>query len=360
MRVIGGDEVVDLAACTAGELAGARVYRTPDGRWLAPAFRDTAVDLGPGPLPGPDDEDGISGLILRWVEAVRGEDWRPLRGSELDGEEDWIDLRTAMARVGWGPGPAQRIWEAARTRPYAPALPTAAGWAGGGWVVPAAPGEAEPAFARPVLEARSLMRWAYIGRWEALPVVPGTALPEEVEPHDPEWADLLSRFRQDHHTGASLDGATELAVEILGRTGLGPRNPLEAEDDPLPDRDVAAALTDPSAVVRAAAWFLLRDEAEAWEACLYSECQHHWAVEAEEDAYELEEVLEIAGHGIANPVDAAYQRRRLLTLAFGDVNDVPLAGAGDLEDFLAFYQEWVAHGRPEEDFEQAARDLAGD
>jgi hypothetical protein len=37
--------------------------------------------------------------------------------------------------------------------------------------------------------------------------------------------------------------------------------------------------------------------------------RHHWAVEAEEDAYEMEEVLELASTGVANPVDAAYTRR---------------------------------------------------
>jgi hypothetical protein len=39
---------------------------------------------------------------------------------------------------------------------------------------------------------------------------------------------------------------------------------------------------------------------------------------------------------------------------------VPLAGAGDLEDFIAFYNGWVEHGRPEDDFEDAARELRGD
>jgi hypothetical protein len=114
------------------------------------------------------------------------------------------------------------------------------------------------------------------------------------------------------------------------------------------------------AVVRAAAWFLLRSEADEWLACGYGECQHHWAVEAEEDAYEQEEVLELAGYGVANPVDAAYQRRRLLTMAFGDINDVPLAGAGAVEDFIEFYDDWVARGRPEDAFEDAARRLRGE
>jgi hypothetical protein len=74
----------------------------------------------------------------------------------------------------------------------------------------------------------------------------------------------------------------------------------------------------------------------------------------------MDEVLELAGYGVANPVDAAYTRRRLLTMAFGDINDVALAGAGDVADFVAFYTEWVAHGRPEEDFAGAARELRGD
>ncbi|MBA2529232.1 MAG: hypothetical protein H0V19_04605, partial [Euzebyales bacterium] len=148
-------------------------------------------------------------------------------------------------------------------------------------------------------------------------------------------------------------------VELLVRAGLGPRSALEAEDEPLADRDLVPACAHASSLVRAAAWFLLRAEADAWLACAYGECQHHWAVEAEEEAYETEEVLEMAALGVANPVDAARTRRRLLTMAFGDINDVPLAGAGDVEDFLAFYTEWVAHGRPEADFEDAARELGG-
>jgi hypothetical protein len=47
-------------------------------------------------------------------------------------------------------------------------------------------------------------------------------------------------------------------------------------------------------------------------------------------------------------------------MAFGDINDVSLAGAGDVADFVAFYTDWVAHGRPEEDFAGAARELRGD
>ena len=131
-------------------------------------------------------------------------------------------------------------------------------------------------------------------------------------------------------------------------------------DEPLPDRDLVAACEHPSPLVRDAAWFLLRVEADAWLGCSYGECQHHWAVEAEEDAYEMEEVLEFAAHGVPNPVDAAFQRRRLLTLAFGDIKDVPLAGAGDLDAFLEFYREWVARGRPEEDFQDMARELRGE
>jgi hypothetical protein len=63
---------------------------------------------------------------------------------------------------------------------------------------------------------------------------------------------------------------------------------------------------------------------------------------------------------VPTPVDAAYQRRRLLTLAFGDVRDVALAGAGDVADFVAFYTDWVARGRDEGEFEATARELGGD
>ncbi len=244
--------------------------------------------------------------------------------------------------------------------PYSRDLPTAAGWAAAGWVVPAAADEAEPVFAQPVLEARGLLRWAYITRWTDPPVVPDGPPPHEPDPVDLEWADVLSRLRQDHYAGDTLAEAEELAVELLAGQGLAPRDALEAEDEPLADRHVAPALRHDSAVVREAAWFLLRAEADTWMACSYGECQHHWAVEAEEDAYEMDEVLELAGYGVANPVDAAYTRRRLLTQAFGDINDVPLAGAGDVDDFVAFYTEWVAHGRPEEDFEAAAAQLRGD
>jgi hypothetical protein len=360
LEILGGGDRVSVDDCTVGDLAGSIVYRAPDGRWLAPAFRGHAVDLGPGPLPDPADEDAFGDLVLGWVETVRAHDWSDLRGSPLDSDEDWLDLRSAMVRVGWGPGAAQAAWQACRDRPYARELPTAAGWAAAGWVVPAVADEPQPCFATPVLEARGLLRWTYIVRWSEPVPLPDGPLPIEPEPTDLGWADVLSRVRQDHHTEESLLEAEQLAVEILELAGLGPRNPIEAEDDPLPDRDVAAAVAHPSGVVRAAAWFLLRDEAETWLACTYSECQHHWAVEAEEDAYEMEEVLELASHGVANPVDAAYTRRRLLTLAFGDVKDVPLAGAGDVEDFIAFYEGWVAHGRPEEDFEDAARELRGD
>ena len=360
LRVIGTGEDAPLAAAMPVDLAGARLYRLPDGRVLAPAFRRFAVDLGAQGLPDEYDEEALSELVLRWVETVRGHDWEPFRGSELDGDEDWVDLRAAMARVGWGPDAAAAAWEACRERPYSRDLPTAAGWAAAGWVLPAAPDEPEPAFARPVLETRGLYRWAYIQRWAAPVEIPDTALPEDPEPADLGWADVLSRFRQDHHTQDSLEETEHLAVEVLELAGLGPRNPLEAEDDPLPDRDVAAACTHPSALVRAAAWFLLRDDADAWLPCTYNECGHHWAVEAEEDAFEMEEVLELAARGVANPVDAAYQRRRLLTQAFGDISDVPLAGAGDLEDFIVFYEEWTAHGQPEEAFEEMIEELRGD
>jgi len=360
LRVLGGAQDVAVAAATPVELAGARLYRLDDGRVLAPAFRRFAVDLGAGALPDEADEDALGALVLRWVEAVRDHDWTPYRGAELEGGEDWADLRAAMVRLGWGPDAAVAAWEACRQRPYSRDLPTAAGWAAAGWVVPASADEPEPAFARPVLEARGLYRWGYIQRWAAPAAIPELPLPVEPEPADLGWGDVLSRLRQDHHTQDSLAEAEQLAIEILELAGLGPRNPVEAEDEPLPDRDVAAACAHASPLVRAAAWFLLRDEAEAWLPCTYNECAHHWAVEAEEDAFEMEEVLELASRGVANPVDAAFQRRRLLTLAFGDISDVPLAGAGDLDDFIAFYTEWTAHGQPEEAFEEMVEELRGD
>ncbi len=358
VQILGTDERVDLAGCVPEQAAGADLWRTPDGRLLAPAFHSTAVDLGTRATP--HTEDAMGEAVLTWVSAVRAHDWTALRGALLDGDEDWLDLRTAMVRVGWGPAGALAAWEACRDRPYSRSLPTAAGWAGAGWVVPAVPGEPEPAFAGPVLEARGLLRWAYISRWTDPAPVPDGPVPAEPDPHDLGWADVLSRLRQDHYPDDALIEARALAVDLLTDAGLGPANAVEAEDEPLPDRHLAAACSAPEEIVRTAAWFLLRAEADAWLACGYGECQHHWAVEAEEDAYEQEEVLEMAGHGVANPVDAAYTRRRLLTLAYGDVNDVPLAGAGDIEDFLAFYDGWVAAGRPEDDFLDAARDLRGD
>jgi hypothetical protein len=360
LTLLGTGETVPLAGLSAGELAGAVVYLSPDGRVLAPAFRGTAVDLGAEPLPGPEDEDALAELVLRWVSAVRTHDWSDVRGQQLEAEGDWIDLRTAMVRVGWGPVAAQAAWQACRERPYARELPTAAGWAAAGWVVPAVAGEPEPTFATPVLEARGLHRWAYIARWQEPVAMPGGDPPTQPEPRDLGWADVLSRLRQDHYTAEALAEATDLAVELLTGAGLGPASPIEAEDDPLPPRHTDAALQHPSPLVRATAWFLLRDLDDAWLACGYSECQHHWAVEAEEDAYELDEVLELAGHGLANPLDAAMVRRRLLTMAFGDVRDVPLAGQGDLDAFVAFYTEWVAHGRPEEALEEVAAELRGD
>ena len=356
--VLGEDTSLAAEDCEATEYAGGTVFRAPDGRWLLPAFRNHAVAVV-GPLPDEHD-DAFATLILDWVERVRAHDWSDLRGQTLDGADDWVDLRTAMVRVGWGPGAAQRAWDACRARPYSRDLPTAAGWAAAGWVLPATAEEIEPLFGQPVLESRGLLRWTYIARWADPVPLPESASPLEPDPSDPAWADVLSRLRQDHYTPEALDEAEELAIEILAGVGLGPRDELEAEDEPLPDRNVGPALTHHSPVVRDAGWFLLRAEADAWMACGYGECQHHWAVEAEEDAYEMDEVLELAGYGVANPVDAAYTRRRLLTLAFGDINDVPLAGAGDIEDFIAFYSEWVAHGRPEEDFEAAAEELRGD
>jgi hypothetical protein len=311
-------------------------------------------------LPDADDEDALSEFVLSYVDAVRAHDWEDLRGAPLEGDEDWLDLRTAMVRVGWGPDAARAAWEACRARPYARELPTAAGWAAAGWVLPAVADEPEPAFAAPVLEARGLLRWCYIIRWADPVPLPETDLPTAPEPSDLGWADVLSRLRQDHHTPDSLTEGAQLAIELLEIAGLGPRTPIEAEDDPLPDRDLPQALGHGSSLVRAAGWFLLHDEAERWLACTYAECGHHWAVEAEEDAYEMDEVLELASHGVANPVDAAYTRRRLLTMAFGDINDVPLAGAGDLADFIAFYEGWVGAGRPEDDFADAARELRGD
>ncbi|MPZ71904.1 MAG: hypothetical protein GEU74_01525 [Nitriliruptorales bacterium] len=357
--VLGSGRAVPVENSAVAGYAGARVFRSPDGTWLLPAFRNRAVEMR-HPLPPEEDEDAFARLILDWVEAVRRHDWTALRGQTLDNDADWVDLRTAMVRVGWAPAAAQAAWERCRRRPYDRALPTAAGWAAAGWVVPAAQEEVEPVFAQPVLETRGLLRWAYITRWSEPPVAPDTALPPSVDPAEPVWADVLSRLRQDHYSGESLDEAQELAVGVLAAVGLAPRDELEAEDEPLPDRHVAPALTHEAEVVRSAGWFLLRAEADTWLACGYGECQHHWAVEAEEDAYEMDEVLELAGYGVTNPVDAAYTRRRLLTVAFGDVNDVPLAGMGDVADFVAFYTEWVAHGRPEDDFEAAAAELRGD
>lgn len=358
LSVLGEHTTVPLAACQAAPFAGAQAYRSPDGRWLLPAFRNHAVAVT-GSLPDPDD-DAFGALALDWVERVRAHDWTDLRGQTLDGDDDWMDLRTAMVRVGWGPAGAQGAWETCRRSPYHRGLPTAAGWAGAGWVVPATPDEVAPVFAQPVLESRGLLRWVYITRWADPVPVPDTPPPPDPDPQDPVWADVLSRLRQDHYPSEALTEATELALELLVAVELGPRDELEAEDEPLPDRHVAPALRHESAVIRQAGWFLLRAEADTWMACAYGECQHHWAVEAEEDAYEMDEVLELAGYGVRNPVDAAYIRRRLLTLAFGDINDVPLAGAGDVADFVDFYAEWVAHGRPEEQLEAAAKQLRGD
>jgi len=358
LTILRGGGTVDSAECREERYAGAVVYAAPDGRWLLPAFRSHVVAVT-GPLPQEED-DAFGALILDWVEQVRAHDWTDLRGQTLDGDDDWIDLRTSMVRVGWGPTAAQAAWDACRDRPYSRDLPTAAGWAAAGWVVPAAAGEPEPVFGQPVLESRGLLRWAYITRWTDPVPVPAGDPPTEPDPSDLGWADVLSRLRADHYTGEAHAEAESLAVELLADQGRAPRDEIEAEDEPLPDRHVAPSLQHPSPVIREAGWFLLRSEADTWLACSYGECQHHWAVEAEEDAYEMEEVLELAGYGVANPVDAAYTRRRLLTMAFGDINDVPLAGAGDLEDFVAFYSEWVAHGRPEDDFEAAAAELRGD
>ena len=364
LTVLGTDTTVALGDCAEAELGGATLYRSPEGRWLAPAFRGRAVDLGAGELPDARDDDAVAGLILGWVQAVRAHDWSDLGGATLDADSGWLDLRTAMVRVGWGPQAAMAAWETCRARPYARDLPTAAGWAAAGWVVPAEPDEPDPAFARPVLESRGLLRWAYITRWDAPVGLPDGPLPSALEPVDGfavgGWSDVLSRLRQDHYSDGALEEAEQLAIDVLTTAGLGPRNALEAEDEPLPDRDLDAACTHASPVVRSAAWFLLRAESDAWLACAYGECQHHWGVEAEEDAYEQAEVLELAGYGVRNPVDAAYTRRRLLTMAFGDINDVPLAGAGDVADFIAFYEEWAAAGRPEDVLEDMARTLRGD
>ena len=360
-EVLGTGERVEPVG-DAADFGGAAVWRTADGRWLLPAFRGTAVAWSGAALPDPDSEAGAA-LILDWVEAVRDHDWTHLRGVRMDsadGDADWLDLRSAMVRVGWGPRGATAAFTASRTRPYSRGLPTAAGWAGGGWVVVATPDDPEPAFAGPVLEARGLLRWAYITRWTTPAVLPDGAPPDQHDPVDPAWQDVLSRLRQDHYTAEALEEAQDLAVEVLTSVGLGPHTAVEAEDEPLPDRHVGAACDHPSAVVRAAAWHLLRAEADQWLACAYAECQHHWAVEAEEDAYELDEVLELAGYGVANPVDAAYQRRRLLTMAFGEVRDVPLAGAGDVADWADFYRDWAARGKPEDEFEALASELRGD
>lgn len=363
LTIIDTGEQVDARGCTAVDVAGTRLLRHADGRLLAPAFRGHAVDLGAVDVP--DDDDALGGLVLDYVEAVRAHDWTHLRGVPLTDDRDWLDLRGAMVRAGWGPPTALAAWRACRDRPYSRDLPTAAGWASAGWVVPAGGGrdaepEPEPAFARPVLETQGLLRWAYLDRWHRAVALPDSEPPHAAEPADWAWGDVLARLRQDHYTETARELAADLAVAVLNRAGLGPRNPVEAEDEPLPDRDVDAALTHHSPVVRAAGWWLLRDDADEWLACTYNECQHHLAIEAEEAAFEQEEVLELAGHGVANPVDAAYQRRRLLTLAFGDVSDVPLAGSGDIEAFVAFYTDWVARGRPEDEFEQAAEELRGE
>lgn len=363
VELLQSDERFALSALDVVTAMGTTFHRAPDGRLLAMAFRARAVDLGHRQVP--TDEDALAEAVLDWVEVVRHVDWHDVRGSSLD-EDEWVDLRTAMVRVGWGPRSAQAAWRRCRSRPYHRDLPTAAGWAGGGWVVPAVPDDPDPAFASPVLESRGLLRWAYMTRWEqpaelGPPPIPTALDPlEERSPLAGSWSDILSRFRSDHYTDVAVSEAEELAIEVLSLVGLGPRNVIEAEDDPLPDRDVETACTHASAIVRAAAWFLLRSEADTWVACAYGECQHHWAVEAEEDAYEHAEVLELAAHGVATPVDAAMVRRRLLSEAFGDINDVPLAGASDPADFIAFYNDWVAGGRDPDAFAAAVQQLRGD
>lgn len=363
--VLGTGAHIDPAVLQPETASGSTFHRTPDGRLLAMAFRSRAVDLGARGLPTTDD--ALLDAVVRWVDEVNRHDWEDLRGARLD-EQEWVDLRTAMVRLGWGPRSALAAWRRCRARPYDRSLPTVAGWAGGGWVVPAVADEPEPTFAVPVLETRGLLRWAYMTRWESPPGVPDGPPPTTPDPVGAQagpplagtWADVLSRFRADHYTDVAVEEAEQLAVEVLLRVGLGPRTALEAEDEPLPDRDLDAAVLHDSPVVRAAAWFLLRSDAETWMACRYGECQHHWAVEAEEDAYEHAEVLELAAHGVVNPVDAATVRRRLLTDAFGDINDVPLAGASDPTDFIAFYRDWVAAGRPQDMFEEAVAQLRGD
>ncbi len=355
VTVLGSGEEVDLDALEPVDVAGARLHRDAS-RLLAPTFRGRAVDLGDLAVPDPSDEDALAALVLAYVEQVRAHDWSDLRGMPLEDDRDWLDLRGVMVRVGWGPPAAREAWSACRDRPYSRDLPTAAGWAAAGWVVPAGAGEPDPAFASPVLETRGLLRWAYLERWRAPVALPDGPPPPHAEAGG-EWGAVQSRLRQDHYTGEAREEAIDLALAVLERVGLGPRTPLEAEDEPLPDRDVEAVLAHDSGVVRAAGWFLLRDEADEWLGCAYNECQHHLAVEAEEDAFEQEEVLELASMGVPNPVDAAYQRRRLLTLAFGDVSDVPLAGAGDVADFVDFYRDWVARGKPEEEFQEAVEAL---
>ena len=362
VKVIGSQEWWPLTSLTSIEAMGTTFHHSPDGRLLAMAFRGHAVDLGH--RDPPDNEESLAELLLDWVEAVRAAEWEELRGRELDMDE-WTDLRTAMVRIGWGPRSAQAAWRRCRDRPYDRNLPTAAGWAAAGWVVPAVPGEPEPAFATPVLESRGLLRWAYMTRWEDPADLPEPPLPLGLDPLDDgplvgSWSDVLSRFRADHYTDVAASEAEQVAIEVLMLAGLGPATAIEAEDDPLPDRHLEAASTHASPLVRAAAWFLLRSEADTWLACAYGECQHHWAVEAEEDAYEHAEVLELAAHGVTSPVDAAMVRRRLLSEAFGDINDVPLAGASDPADFIAFYNDWVAGGRSAEQFDDAVRQLRGD
>src|SRR5680860_1582894 len=138
--VLDSGERITLEDCAPHAFAGATLYRAPDGRWLAPAFRGTAVDLGERDLPDPADDSAVAELVLDWVEQVRTQDWSDLRGAELGAsgsQEEWLDLRTAMVRVGWGPAGAQASQAACAARPYSRDLPTAAGWncrgPGGRW-----------------------------------------------------------------------------------------------------------------------------------------------------------------------------------------------------------------------------------
>src|SRR5680860_1004702 len=57
--VLDSGERITLEDGAPHAFAGATLYRAPDGRWLAPAFRGTAVDLGERDLPDPADDSAV-------------------------------------------------------------------------------------------------------------------------------------------------------------------------------------------------------------------------------------------------------------------------------------------------------------